>query len=304
MKIYTKVVINMETLKVDETECFEYTGPVAQCGKGGGGGGSASPDYEYNRTLGKIQEANQGMAVEMFNLFKHGVTYDPTEVKYLDENGNVVAMTPGEMRNTTQNAAGEWVHPDLGTLTRSSAGEQAGFNPDEHFSEMELMQEMLSSQGRLIKVEEDLKRTQMETETGLVPLRGELETEQIGMARRLLPGQEKLAETQLREGEILTRERSGLMQSLYKDALAGVDVEGRVSEHRAGVEHAFKNQQEIMNRNLSRMGIDPSSGRGLAAAEGIGLEKAKATALGETQIRRGAETEDFQRQQVAAGLPI
>jgi hypothetical protein len=103
-------------------------------------------------------------------------------------------------------------------------------------------------------------------------------------------------------GEIeAVKERRGVVSSLYKEALEGVDVEGRVSEHRAGVEQAFKNQQGIINRNLARGGIDPSSGRGLAASANLGLEKAKATALGETQIRRGAESEDSSARQSQPG---
>jgi hypothetical protein len=53
---------------------------------------------------------------------------------------------------------------------------------------------------------------------------------------------------------------------------------------------------------MARMGIDPSSGRGAASFENIGLEKAKATAGGESQIRTTAEKEDFERKAAAAGL--
>jgi hypothetical protein len=171
----------------------------------------------------KISERQQDIADQMFNYFKHGVSYDP-----YDAEGNLTEFA-----------------------------QQQGFDPDATVSEADVTQQQLAARSELIP--------------------GEIEA---------------------------VKERRGVVSSLYKEALEGVDVEGRVSEHRAGVEQAFKNQQGIINRNLARGGIDPSSGRGLAASANLGLEKAKATALGETQIRRGAESEDFQRKAVAAGLPV
>jgi hypothetical protein len=211
---------------VKSSEWTEYDGPIAEC-KGGGGD---TVDKEYNAGLLKISERQQAIADEMFNLFKHGVPYDP-----YDEKGNL-----------TQNAI------------------QLGYDPDKVVSEAELTQSQLAAEAEL------------------------------------LPGQTEVAKEQLGS----EMERQGVMKSLYKDALTGVDVEGRVSEHRAGVQQAFKGETDIAKRNLGRMGIDPSSGRGSAMFQNIGLEKAKATSLGETQIRRGAETEDFQRKATAAGLPI
>ncbi len=141
---------------------------------------------------------------------------------------------------------------------------ELGYDPEKMVSEAELTQQTLEAQSELLPLQTDVAKGQLET---------------LG-------------------------ERSGVVRSLYKDALSGVDVEGRVSEHRAGVQQAFKTEAGIATRDLSRMGIDPSSGRGLAVFENIGLEKAKATSLGETQIRRGAEDEDFRRKATAAGLPV
>jgi len=47
MKVYTKVVIDIETMETVEEESYEYEGPVALCGGGssGGGGGSGEVDY-------------------------------------------------------------------------------------------------------------------------------------------------------------------------------------------------------------------------------------------------------------------
>ena len=51
MKIYTKVVIDMKTGHVVESDSLEYDGPIAKC-NGGGGGGGGYDDDEYNYDLG------------------------------------------------------------------------------------------------------------------------------------------------------------------------------------------------------------------------------------------------------------
>jgi len=227
MKVYTKIVIDMEKGSVIETECFNYTGPIALCK----GGSAPEVDKKYNAGMLAISEKQQGIADEMFNFFKHGVSYNPYDEK-------------------------------TGELTERAQRE--GYDPEAVISEAELTQQQFSAQSELIPFEVEAQKDRFATQ----------------------------------------KERGGVIRSIYKEALSGVDVEGRVSEHRAGVQQAFAKEGEIATRNLSRFGIDPGSGRGIAAFANVGLEKAKATALGETQIRRGAESEDFARKTQAAGLPI
>jgi hypothetical protein len=45
MKVYTRVVIDMDTLETLEEESFEYRGPVAECKSGGAGGGTGGASY-------------------------------------------------------------------------------------------------------------------------------------------------------------------------------------------------------------------------------------------------------------------
>lgn len=48
MKVYTKIVVDMNTMETIEEESFDYDGEVALCGggsSGGGGGGSGEVDY-------------------------------------------------------------------------------------------------------------------------------------------------------------------------------------------------------------------------------------------------------------------
>jgi hypothetical protein len=262
VKIYTKIVIDVHTGAVKSSEWTEYNGPICLC-KGGGGG--TEVDKKFNSGMLAISETQQDMADEMFNLFKFGVTYDPDEQLTNDDwkDWNKDRKRNASNTFTSQQEKDRWSannpEPDR---YEGTVGEREGYNPDDHFSEMELINEQLKAQGELLPLQTEVAKSQLDT---------------IG-------------------------KRQGLVQSIYEDALAGVDVEGRVSEHRAGVQSAFKGAQGTAVRDMARLGIDPSSGRGAASFENIGLEKAKATAGGETQIRRTAEEEDFARKTTAAGL--
>ena len=91
MKVYTRVVISMETLDVISEESYEYTGRVAECkGKSSGGGSSgqvAYPAYIQSRHQTLLDEA---INVELPNLTSgnpyEGVeSYDPsTELVAVD----------------------------------------------------------------------------------------------------------------------------------------------------------------------------------------------------------------------------
>lgn len=54
MKIYNKIVWDMNALEILKEDSFDYTGPVALCGGGGkGGGGSTSASYQYTEPPSK-----------------------------------------------------------------------------------------------------------------------------------------------------------------------------------------------------------------------------------------------------------
>lgn len=53
MKIYTKVVMKIDTLETVEEESYEYEGEVAQCG-GSSGGGSGSGEVDYPEYMKQI----------------------------------------------------------------------------------------------------------------------------------------------------------------------------------------------------------------------------------------------------------
>jgi hypothetical protein len=263
VKIYTKIVIDVHTGAVKSSEWTEYSGPICLC-KGGGGG--TEVDKKYNAGMLAISNAQQDMANEMWNLFKFGVTYDP-EKKIVSDKWKAWKEDKDAAKKSAKSGWTGAYDKDKWDdkepdKYEGTVGEREGYDADAVMSEMELIQAQINAEGELLPMQTELAKEQLQTQT----------------------------------------DRQGLVRSIYEDALAGVDVEGRVGEHRAGVQHAFAQEQGIATRNMARMGIDPSSGRGAASFENIGLEKAKATAGGEMEIRTNAEDENFARKAKAAGL--
>ncbi|MGE4551897.1 MAG: hypothetical protein AB7D57_02230 [Desulfovibrionaceae bacterium] len=89
MKIYTRVVLDMRTGEVLHEESHEYGGPVALC-KGGSGGTSTTNtvDYEYNRRMATIAEAQNNMAQEYFDFWKSD--YKPLEQAQIAANLDLI----------------------------------------------------------------------------------------------------------------------------------------------------------------------------------------------------------------------
>ena len=85
----------MDTLETIESEFYEYCGPVDLC-KGGGGG--AAIDKAYNAGMLELSQEQQAMAGEMYNMYKYGVSYDPTKQ---------VQVSGGTSTGTKPSCAGE-----------------------------------------------------------------------------------------------------------------------------------------------------------------------------------------------------
>ena len=89
MKVYEKVVIDMDTLEVVEERSYEYYGEVAECK--GGSSTTNTQDKEYNRRMATIAEAQQAMAEEYFDYWKSD--YKPFEQA---QTAAQMSLIPGE----------------------------------------------------------------------------------------------------------------------------------------------------------------------------------------------------------------
>lgn len=69
MKIYNKIVIQIESGEVLFEDSYIYNGEVVEC-KGGGSTSTTSIDYAYNSRMAGVAEQQQGMAKEYFDYWK------------------------------------------------------------------------------------------------------------------------------------------------------------------------------------------------------------------------------------------
>ena len=67
LKVYTRVVIDMDTGAELEADSYEYSGEVALCG---GGGSTNTVDKEYNRRLAAVQERSQDISDAYFKFWQ------------------------------------------------------------------------------------------------------------------------------------------------------------------------------------------------------------------------------------------
>lgn len=300
MKIYTKVVIDMDTLDTLEEESFEYDGPVALCGGGGGETSSTSGDPVYNARMANIQEAQQAMATEFQNLYKYGVTYDPTAkvTGYYDESGAFVkgaAPKSGGMEYLNQNT-GKWMtgaewraykaanptatvaqirkseHPEYEQVD-TTWGDIYGYDPNAQTSQLTVEQQQLKDSLELMPYTKDTAIAQTK-----------LAGQQASEMSRLVPIQGKVA------------------RKYFNSALGGVDVNKRVNEARADVGSAFAGAEQRQAAVMGGYGINPNSGRARSEFSKTGLAYGKALAGASTAARTAAEAEEYQRLKDATSL--
>lgn len=312
MKIYTKVVISLATLEVTDSVYEEYHGPVAYCG-GGSGSSKDSIDKNYNAGMLALSQEQQTWAREMFNMFKYGVTYDPTEK--VGTSAAQIVNPEWTAWSNNSNVFKRGPEPpkmiDNPNISSTTLGEQNGYDPSQ-ISEMDLMTQYFGAQSRTMPYEEaatqaglTLEQKTAEAQVGLIPSQTEaakaalgLQTAQATSATSLVPLQTETAKLGLEQQKQVLTERSPVISQLYKDALSGVDINKRVSEARAGVQQAYAGAETGMTRNLARYGMAPNE----SDFRNLEIAKAKGMTGAEGDVRREADTENFQRKVTALGL--
>ena len=295
MKIYRRVVIDMNTMSTVEEDSFDYEGPVALCGGKGKTKSESTTvvevDKEYNARMAAIAEEAQLWSREMYNQFKYGVNYNPYEVD---------------------------------RVSGRTLGEIMGYDPAKTVSEMQLMQKRIEAEYGLLPLYSDVEREGLQyqrqkyqTEASMLGIRADTERMGLGLQQRQIAAEESLlgqrtdTERSRLEAELAMArdrmktigERSPVISKLYEEALSGVNAQARVDQARANVQHGFAAAADQTRRDLSRMGIDPNSGRGAAAFRNVDLAKASALAGASTAAQTQAENEKFERLRAAVGLP-
>ncbi len=325
MKIYNRIVIDMTNFAVIEEESHEYNGPISECS---GGGGGDSVDEDYNRRMANIAEAQQGMAEEMFNLYKYGTTEGSGGKEYKIDGEWV---SEGEAKKELQGYDPDLSGLETKTVTKrgfrgNNYGEETKYKIDDGWYSKDEAKQKLKEQGKHLK---DFKSREIGPKEGTPGSQLGLEQAQIGWETDKIEAMQDVnmpkKSARLMETRVDTQQQGlGLQQDLYKamgdanlpeqsvglmsnymsEAREGVDIDERMGAAQADVVSGYQGVQDKSRLAASRMGIDPSSGRFVEQQQDMNLNMAKDIAGARSQARRKAEQEEFNRLQNATGLGL
>lgn len=334
MKVYTKVVLSIETGELIDCDWFEYCGPVALCKDGGGDTSINSYDPTYNAGLLLLQEAEGERSEELFNQFMYGVTYNPEETvqgRWIDGQWvNKADLSPdqysgdqGEWIENPRFAEGRWVNKkgepiDPNTLTQlelqgdspsalgyvwqEPQGDAYILNPDYQGLETTTLGELYGYDPDAVTSEMEYLQNTVEASQSLLGLETNLAQTQLESETRLTGERAATESAQLSDIQRGIAERAPVRTEFYNQALNGIDIKERMNQSQADVEHAFGNTKEAFETSLQSSGYKPGEGIYTDALNKRLLDKTKGIAGARTQAKTLAENEIFNRLQSAVGL--
>jgi hypothetical protein len=241
------------------------------------GGGSSGDNYDaaYNARMATIAEAQQRMAEEYFQFWQ--TDYKPMEQAQIAAN---LQLIPHETALQKQKLQAE-----KGLIPKQTA----------------LQKQKLQAEKGLIPKQTALQKQKLQAEKGLIPKQTALAGAQMDSALSLLPQQTAFEQAQLADSTQAIGERAPVRAEFYQQATDGVDIDGMVNRASADAMHSFANSQQMLNRNMARMGVNPNSGRFAALSNQNSLNQAKTVAGAKTQARVQGEEQNFNRLTTAMG---
>ena len=150
MKIYTRLVIDMNTDKILEEESFDYNGPIAECGSSGGGGGGSQPANTTN--VQTIREAPEIEARRLGLIDQAAITasqplglpaFQVAQMSAQERAAQTLAGQTGAGISSIQGAQ------QAASLDPSSAQFQRFLNPYNQFVLDEINRQSLQAQNQL-----------------------------------------------------------------------------------------------------------------------------------------------------------
>jgi hypothetical protein len=302
MKIYTKIVIDIDTMLVIDEVSEEYHGPVALC-KGGGSSTTNTQDPVYNAGMLAISQEQQEMADQLFNQYMYGVAYNPNETvwgktidgkwvnadqfkndpnatQYLIENPewtkwNKANQTEGSFENFDFATGKPKPEPERfianqNVLEQRTRGDIEGYDPKAQTSEAQYYQNVVNANQSLLGAQ---------TEAELANLG--LTMDQIKSQRELLPLKTSIAK------EYATR------------AMEPLNVGQKMDEAQAGVQQAYDLAGKDFERKMFTSGVNASDPGYAASVDTRKISMAKDIAAARTQAKQTAEDTQFSRLQGA-----
>ena len=321
MKIYTKIVIDIITLKTKHAESFEYGGPVAQCK--GSSTTTNTQDPIYNAGLLAIQEDQQGMADKLFNMTMYGVEYDPTASEkgltidgkwyseaqlkgdsnlasqYMQKNPAYAAYMAKSEKMARKGMSQDKIEKKLGgpapeeyvskgELESRLMSDIYGYDDNAITSEIEYYQNVINSNQQLLG---------KQTEAELANLG--LTMESIAAQRQLLPVQTQTELAQLEDTQAAISARAPIRQAYANAVMEPVDTARKMNEAQAGVQHSYDLTGKEFERKMFTSGVDPSNPGYATAINSRNLSVSKDIAAARTQAKQDAEDTQFDRLQSA-----
>ncbi len=162
-------------------------------------------------------------------------------------------------------------------------------------------QAQIAANQELIPHETALQKQKILAEKGLIPQQTALAGAQMDSAMTLIPQQTEFEQAQITDAMQAMGERAPVRTQLFQQAAEGVDIDGMVNRASADAMHSFANSQQMLNRNMARMGVNPNSGRFAAMSNQNSLDQAKTVAGAKTQARVQGEEQNFNRLTTAMG---
>jgi len=185
-------------------------------------------------------------------------------------------------------------------LTRAQIQAQLKILPEE----TNLTLEEIAARRQLLPQQTNLTEEQIRSQLQLLPKETGLTLAQIKAQRHLLPYQTGLEKDRLRAQREALPLKSALYKTTMEDINKGIDVDERMDQAQASVQHAFKNTNETNRMDIASYGLDPTSGRYASQNRAARLAESAGIAGARTEAQNYAEQEDFSRKVTGLGLQI
>lgn len=296
MRIYTKCVINMTTMAVDEkrSRWHEYDGEVALC-KGGGGGGATqgAPNFYYEQLVAS-GKAETKQARELFNFYKYG-TFDAPEAQLAGHGANTWQWSDVKPLSEV------WDLSNLNHYSRPTMWTQ----PAQSTAKTEVYQ---LPDGRLV-VGEDQARAELEKWNASHTARwqtpdGKVFTdkqEAIDYMRQNRPASyADLQSAEIQANLDLIPQQTRVARQFYNEA-TNIDPDRWAQRAAATVSKQYADAATVLGQKIRRTGARVGGDRQAALESALAFDRAKALAAAKTTARDRAEAEKYNRLYQAVG---
>ena len=152
------------------------------------------------------------------------------------------------------------------------------------------------------EVQKPYETLQAQSNTELLPYETEaykqqqlLTGQQAQAGQELLPWQTGAAQAKLADQIDTIGQMQPVKTNFFQQAAQGKDVAGAMASAQADAAKGFEDAAAATARNMSRMGVNPNSGRYAGVNAEQDLAKAAAVAGARTQARTTTEDENFRR---------